>query len=177
MYSIPEIDYVYLLILKPNTMKDLSSSSDAQFSDCRKYRYALWRIWDEDKPRVMFVGLNPSDANEIENDPTIRRVINFARSWGYGGVYMCNLFAYITPYPKELNNVDDLIKDNDKWLLEVSKQCDKVVFAWGSFDVNGRDEQMKKMFPNAEALIINKNGSPRHPLYVKSDVKLIRFSN
>ena len=54
----------------------------------------------------MFIGLNPSTANEITNDPTIRRVQRFAFDWGYGGVYMMNLFAYITAYPKELEHAE-----------------------------------------------------------------------
>ena len=48
------------------------SKSGAVFSDCRKFRYALWRMWDEDKPLVMIIGLNPSTADEKVNDPTIK---------------------------------------------------------------------------------------------------------
>ena len=56
----------------------------ADFSEDRKYRNALWRIWDSKKSLVMFVGLNHSSANENTDDPTIRRVISFAKAWGYG---------------------------------------------------------------------------------------------
>jgi len=38
----------------------------------------------------MIIGLNPSTADENENDPTITRCINFAKSWGYGGVCVTN---------------------------------------------------------------------------------------
>ena len=41
----------------------------AHFSKSRVFRYALWRIWDKDKPAVMFVGLNPSTADETVDDP------------------------------------------------------------------------------------------------------------
>ncbi len=68
--------------------------TDAKLSDCRIYRYALWRIWDDAKPLVMFIGLNPSTADETEDDPTIRRCISFAQNWGYGGLYMANLFVF-----------------------------------------------------------------------------------
>ena len=68
--------------------------SHATFSSCKKYRYSLFRIWDEDKPLVLFIGLNPSTADEKEDDPTIRRCINFAKQWGYGGLIMGNLFAF-----------------------------------------------------------------------------------
>ena len=55
--------------------------TDAKYSACRKYRYALCRNWDESKPYAMIIGLNPSTADENENDPTITRCINFAKSW------------------------------------------------------------------------------------------------
>lgn len=57
--------------------------SGAIFSDDRRCRFSLFRVWDETKLNIMFIGLNPSTANEIVNDPTIRRVISFASSWGY----------------------------------------------------------------------------------------------
>ena len=68
----------------------------AYFSPCRKYRYALWRIWNQNKPYAMFIGLNPSIADEVYDDPTIKRCINYSKSWGYGGVYMTNLFSYVS---------------------------------------------------------------------------------
>ena len=76
--------------------------TDAEFSACRKYRYALWRTWDESKPYPMIIGLNPSTADENENDPTITRCINFAKSWGYGGVCVINLFVYCATVPSDM---------------------------------------------------------------------------
>ena len=83
-------------------MGRLFSKSGAVFSDCRKYRYTLWRIWDGNKPLVMIIGLNPSTADETSNDPTITRCKNFARSWGYGGVLVANLFGCRATSPNEL---------------------------------------------------------------------------
>ena len=80
------------------------SKSGAVFSDCRKYRYALWRIWDENKPLVMIIGLNPSTADEISNDPTITRCKSFARACGYGGVLVANLFGFRATSPNELGH-------------------------------------------------------------------------
>jgi hypothetical protein len=115
-------------------------SNGAQFSENRWYRYALWRIWNEDKPLIMFIGLNPSTANERFNDPTIRRVIRFAYDWGAGGLYMMNLFAFVTPYPYELAEAHDPVGDNDQWLERISGKCDKIIFAWGAFgDPKGRN--------------------------------------
>lgn len=147
----------------------------ATFSDCRKYRYALWRIWDENKPFIMFIGLNPSTANENDNDPTIRRVIGFAKDWGYGGIYMMNLFAIVSSNPEVLKTSSDPIGENDKWLLEIKEKCKDVLFAWGNFDVNGRDKTVSDIFPKAVCLGFNKNGSPKHPLYISAKQSQINY--
>lgn len=154
------------------------TKSGAQFSACRSYRYALWRIWDETKPLVMFVGLNPSTANETDADPTIRSVERIARHNGFGGLYMTNCFAYISTDPNQLKAAEKDIL-NDIQLLTTALKCDcNVVFAWGSFPVVkelGRDVELTKMFPFAKALHINKNGSPKHPLYCKTETNLIQW--
>lgn len=146
---------------------DLFNTKGALFSPCRKYRYRLWRIWD-DRPKVMFIGLNPSTANEVDPDRTITRVVNFAHAWGYGGVYMTNLFALVSTQPEALLTCEDPIKDNDIHLKEVAQLCGKIIFAWGTFKVNGRDEVIKKMFPGSFTLKHTKHGRPYHPLYVHS---------
>lgn len=155
---------------------DLFNKQDnAYFSSDRVHRIWLSRIWDESKPKIMFIGLNPSTANETSDDPTIRRVQSMANSWGYGGVYMMNLFTFISTDPKKLNISEGNVHNANDWLKDTASKCDKVVFAWGNFNVMGRDEEVKAMFPNAYALHINKNGSPKHPLYCKSNIQLINF--
>ncbi|HYE53690.1 MAG TPA: DUF1643 domain-containing protein [Chitinophagaceae bacterium] len=152
--------------------------SNAVFSECRKYRYALWRIWDETKPIVMFIGLNPSTANETENDPTIKRVKAIAESNGFGGFCMMNCWPYIATNPTELK-IDAISSDkNNLMLTTIAAKCEAVVFAWGNFDIvrkTGRDRELQQMFPNAKALHINKNGSPKHPLYCPKSSVLIPF--
>lgn len=144
----------------------------AYFSTDRRFRFKLWRIWDETKPSVMFIGLNPSTANEDRDDPTIRRVRAMARSWGYGGVFMMNLFPFVTPYPRELEaNSSRCLLINEVHLRSIGRVCKEVIFAWGNFDIAAtRVDRMVEMFPNAKALMLNKNGSPRHPLYVPTSV-------
>ncbi|MBA7590572.1 hypothetical protein ES708_32699 [subsurface metagenome] len=119
----------------------------ALFSDCRKYRFVLWRIWDKNKPIVMFIGLNPSTANENTNDPTIKRVMRFASDWGYGGIYMLNLFTYVTACPEELHKAEDPVFMSD-WYLEIyAQKVNKIIFAWGSFqEAVERAKQMKIRF-------------------------------
>jgi hypothetical protein len=164
----------------------MSNNCGAEFSECRNYRYALWRIWDETKPLVMFIGLNPSTANETDNDPTIKSVCRIAKHNGYGGVYMMNCFPLVSTNPEALRDYDKEVFSqqqfflNNQWLSDVSTRCFDVVFAWGNFKVVSdlkRDAELLKMFPNAKALQVNKNGSPKHPLYCKSETKLIPYKS
>ncbi|MEP2668868.1 MAG: DUF1643 domain-containing protein [Cyclobacteriaceae bacterium] len=155
---------------------DLFDYRTATFSQDRTYRYVLTRIWNPDLSKVMFIGLNPSTANEDIDDPTIRRLINFANTFGFGGLYMLNLFALVTPYPNDLVQCDDPIGNNDEYLRVYKFKADKVVFAWGNFKVNGRDLIVSSMFEEAYCLGVNNNGSPKHPLYLKADTKLVKWN-
>lgn len=147
----------------------------AEFSECRNYRYALWRIWDKTKPYVMFIGLNPSTADENTDDPTTRKVTKFAKDWGFGGMYMMNLFAWVTPHREELKMCEDPLGENDGWLEEVAEKCDKIIFAWGSFEeAEERAVDVVAMF-EGYALKINMNGSPRHPLYIPANTEPVEY--
>ena len=145
---------------------------DAVLSEDRKYRYVLSRIWDKSKPMVMIIGLNPSTADEIEDDPTIRRCINFANSWGYGGVYMLNLFAFRATQPTDMfEAVNPIGSQNDKYINDYAKRVDKVICAWGNDgNYKNRSSDIKKQLDNLFYLKMNKTGEPAHPLYLKSDL-------
>lgn len=123
--------------------------------------------------------MNPSTANAETDDNTIRRVIEISKYNGYGGFYMMNCFAYISTNPDGLVDVSPGERQkNDTYIEYVASRCSDVVFAWGSFSVvkeTGRDKELIEMFPNAKALYINKNGSPKHPLFCKAETKFIDF--
>lgn len=169
--------------MKDEKVSEGNEIAGAEFSECRNYRYALWRIWDKSKPLVMFIGLNPSTANETDNDPTIKSVCRIAKSNGYGGVYMMNCFSLVSTDPKKLQEVYDCLHEredieNMRWLLEVKRKCADVVFAWGNFDiVRQRAKSIIGYFKDAKVLALNKNGSPKHPLYCKSDIKFIQYNS
>jgi hypothetical protein len=153
--------------------------SGAIFDTTGLYRYTLWREWDGTRARVAIVMLNPSMANETQNDPTIRRCIAFARSWGYGSVEIVNLFAYRTPYPKELLNATEPIGiENDKYVIQASNRSRRLVFAWGNWGyLRNRAGQVCNLLTKAESFCLGftRTGQPRHPLYLAKDTQLMPY--
>lgn len=148
----------------------------AIFSPDRIYRYRLWRFWDKRHGIVLFVGLNPSTADENFNDPTVRRCIGFARDWGYGGMYMGNIFAFRNTYPETLKicGVDPIGQENDAHLLAMAKEAKLTILACGNGGLyQGRGYVVEQMFPNAWSFGYTRQGMPKHPLYVPSDVILV----
>ncbi len=154
---------------------DLFKNSYATFSSNRKDRYVLYRGWDKSKPAATVIGLNPSTADENKDDPTIGFVRRVLAHNGYGQLYMVNLFTMITPHPKELVYDDRVLKAIQYWQLCADMSKD-VVFAWGSVtNVRGRDMIATNIFPEALCFDHLKDGSPRHPMYLKSDTLLKKF--
>jgi len=151
--------------------------TDAYLSKCRKYRYALWRTWDNSKPYAMFIGLNPSTANETEDDPTINRCINYSKNWGYGGLCMVNLFAFRATEPSDMKASSKPIGlDNDDWIKKLSKDAAIIIAAWGNDgSYMERSKSVIDMIPNLMCLKINKTGEPAHPLYQPSSATPIKF--
>ncbi|PCJ63084.1 MAG: hypothetical protein COA79_02570 [Planctomycetota bacterium] len=145
----------------------------AKFSKCRKYRYSLWRIWNEELPLVAFIGLNPSTADETKNNPTIKRCISFSKEWGFGGVYVINLFAYRATFPKDLLAYPEPIGSrNISWIKKICEKCSMVIGAWGNDGSHlNQSEKVIQLIPNMFCLNVNKSGHPAHPLYQKSTVK------
>lgn len=139
------------------------------FSPCRTYRYTLWREWIGGEGYAMFVGLNPSTADETQDDPTIRRCIAFAKAWGYGGVCMTNLFAYRATLPEVMKATSDPVgPDNDEYLRALAADAGVVVAAWGANGTHkGRDAEVRKLLPELHCLALTKDGHPGHPLYLR----------
>lgn len=143
-------------------------SPETIFSPCRAYRYALWREWIGGTGYAMFVGLNPSTADEKLDDPTIRRCVAFAKAWGYAGLCMTNLFAFRATQPADMMAAADPVgPDNDKHLLALSSEAGVIVAAWGVHgSFGGRDVAVRVMLPALHCLKITKDGHPGHPLYL-----------
>lgn len=158
---------------------------DANISKCKKYRYSLTRLWDENKPCVLFIMLNPSTADAEYDDPTIRRCINFAKNWGFGGLNVCNLFAYRSTDPLELLRINNPQGEDNLYCLEYYiSVSEKIICAWGNEPVlkkiNSDMQIMELIYKQKEKvhyLELSKKGTPKHPLYLKKDLqpKLFNF--
>lgn len=160
-------------------------TSEANISACGLYRYALWRQWG-DGPQVVFIMLNPSTADAKQDDPTIRRCIGFARRWQYDGIRVINLFALRSTSPNVLKTYTDPEGpenyETQKFILgRAAKMGWFVVAAWG-----GQGYRYKKQVKSVVELCrvldirllcfdITKNGSPKHPLYVRGDQLLTDY--
>lgn len=146
--------------------------SGATFSPCRRYRYTLWRTWDPDKPVCMFLMLNPSTADAVDNDPTVERCQRRAQKLGYGGLVVCNVFAYRSTDPAVLyTEADPVGPGNDAAILEQARSTGLVICGWGTHGaLHGRGAAVLDMLRQAgitpHALRLNRDGSPQHPLYV-----------
>lgn len=132
---------------------------------------------------MAFLCLNPSTADEVQNDPTIRRCIRFAQDWGYDGLCMTNIFAFRATDPKDMKAaLDPVGPDNDMWLKKIVDEALLVVAAWGTHgNFKGRDADVTKILYSAmmrngkdiRCLGLTKRGSPKHPLYLRKDSELI----
>ena len=150
-----------------------------------QYRYWLTRRWSPGEDWCLFCGLNPSTADAREDDPTIRRMVGFARSWGFGGLAVVNLFAYRATDPENLPKdwVTAAGEDNDLIIRGWIIKSDLLVCAWGANPAVGRQQSLiaqmgiwcKEHGRRMRCLGLTKGGHPRHPLYVKADKTPERF--
>lgn len=149
-------------------------NSGANFSECRRYRYVLWRHWSAE-PSLVVIGLNPSTADEHTNDPTIERCQRRAKQMGMGGLVMLNLFAWRSTDPSLLPKDRSAIQEpgtnrNDEALLEHTR-TGVVLCGWGNDgELQSRGWNVRTFLRREgrelHALKITKRGHPQHPLYV-----------
>lgn len=146
--------------------------SGARFSPCERYRYALWRIWDASKPVATFVMLNPSTADEVDNDPTVERCQRRALALGMGGLRVANIFAWRSTDPAALYGLDDPIgPDNDAAIVQACSDAGVVICAWGTHGkLLERGDAVARLLMahgvTPMCLQVNADGTPKHPLYV-----------
>lgn len=142
-----------------------------------KYRYSLFRQWESPALSVTFLMLNPSTADADLDDPTIRRCIGFAKSWGYGKIEVVNLYALRAADPDSLYIAADPIgPKNASYLADAFRN--RTVCAWGTHPkarAMGSVLEMTMAGIGVESWCLGttKDGSPKHPLYLRADTALI----
>lgn len=157
-------------------------SRGATFSSCRRYRYLLWRTWNDltstKLGTVLWVMLNPSTADELVFDPTVRRCFLFTRAWGYRSMEVVNIFGLRSTDPRELYRSSDPVgPDNDKAIMDAAYQADLIVCAWGNHGrYRNRGLHVREHLKTINRIQLHVLGltgmqQPRHPLYVRGDLK------
>lgn len=163
----------------------------ALLSECRRYRYHLWRPAGDGDKRCVFVGINPSTADEVDDDPTIRKCVGFARRWGFGAIDMVNLFAWRSTDQNGLLKAPDPIgPKNDETLADVFGRADRIVWAWG----NGKSAGVRRLIGDRMRrghlyvfaikkscqvgnLGLTGEGAPKHPLMLGYKTKFVPTTN
>ncbi len=159
------------------------TNRSAKLSDCGKYRYELIREWSTaelgpntvKEGQVVFCLLNPSTADAVEDDPTIRRCVGFAQNWGYSRLVVVNLYAYRATDPAELLKCPDPVgESNDKYILKNAEEAALFVAGWGRKRKGlVRDNFVLDILRSSgivvHALGVNADGTPKHPSRLKSE--------
>lgn len=145
----------------------------AQFSPGRKYRYLLERQWSA-LPPLTWIMLNPSTADESQDDPTVRRCMGFSINSGYGGCRIFNLFALRSTAPCNLLSTNNSAgkPENDSFLETLAIEKPKIVCAWGCMykKLLWRPLEVLKFLPDTLYWLkpTKAHGEPHHPLYLSS---------
>lgn len=151
----------------------LNAVKMAVLSDDREHRYWLVRRWNARLPVLVACMFNPSTADERKDDPTILRLVAFAKRWGYGGILVINLHSIRTPDP----SVVRLMAAGTTWgdaqtlawahALDIAyRQETPVLAAWGAL---ANEDDVIPFFAAARGLDLiclglTANGSPKHPM-------------
>lgn len=169
-------------------------SGSATFSKDRVYRYALERVllyltlqpWQPSFKFTLctFIMLNPSTADASRNDPTVTRCIMRAQDLNAMQLTVLNLFALRSTDPLALYaSTDPVGPDNDDMIRHVCRASDIIVCAWGTHGrLKGREQHVLSLLdeigagPRLRVLGLNKDGTPKHPLYVPAAVSLIPWN-
>jgi hypothetical protein len=156
-------------------------NSYANISPDGLYRYALYRRLSMGERTVLFVGLNPSTADMMKDDPTLRRCVGFARAWGFDWLYMGNLNGWRATDPKQLPRASDgggeaVGPENQQVLTMMTQRAEIVVACWGQHKLNPYARELSRRIlalPHTRCLGRNADGSPKHPLYLPASTPLV----
>ncbi|MEQ9223879.1 MAG: DUF1643 domain-containing protein [Salinisphaeraceae bacterium] len=158
---------------------DLWSDTDrhfgATYSSCEFYRYRLWRELPGHGGTILWLLLNPSTAGPLADDNTIARCRSWSAAWGYGFMFVGNIFAYRATDPRNMMAAEDPVGPDNNWhLAEMIEQSDFLICGWGVHGAHkDRSRQVCRILDalgaSPHALSLTKDGEPGHPLYLRTD--------
>ncbi len=154
----------------------------AVISSDGRYRYRLSRHWGGDGGVLLWVMLNPSRADALVDDATIRRCTSFSVAGGFAGLEVVNLFAYRTAYPRELAAAGYPVgPENDIAIAAAVLGAREICVAWGV--APAAEARVQQVMPvlrwrdrTPKCLRITRSGWPGHPLYLPASCKLHDFT-
>lgn len=154
---------------------DLTIPTDAIFSEDLTLRFALWRVWDNQKPILGQVGLNPSTAGADKNDATIARSIVRAQKYGFGGLIQTNKYPHIATNPKKLDRLLG-IEMNTQYIRQMVELTSMQLCMWGSI-INDTftSSRIYKLLKNPYCLGVNTDGQPKHSLYISYKTPMVKY--
>jgi hypothetical protein len=143
-----------------------------------QFRWTLQRVWGAGA-NIVWVGLNPSTADDLRDDPTMLREISFSQAWGFGSLTKVNIFPFRSASPRDLcrwlgerddPEVSHAVARNHSVVKNVLRGSTIRIAAWGN---NVQHADLKSFLANIminknkwewHALGTNANGSPKHTL-------------
>lgn len=168
---------------------DPATEKTAAISDDEIYRWSLTRVVEPGNDRPLVVcGLNPSMADAVKNDNTIKKEIGFARRWSLGWLVKVNLFGFRTKSPDVMfsarrGGVDIVGASNDVAIRAAAALAVRLdgrsMVAWG-----GNAKRCPERVRDVVAMLgdvplwclgVNDDGSPEHPLYIPYERALARW--
>lgn len=164
----------------------LDGEAGCILSDCEQYRYRLWRQWDDSRPALGFIMLNPSTADHQVNDPTITRCMQRAQAGKYGRLEVVNLFPLRSTDPDGLlAHAEPLGREDtaNGAIMDAIDRCSRVICAWGAHKAAPARAvevlRIIRMCGRGNLLYhlgLNQDGTPKHPLYVAAKTRPARFT-
>ncbi len=158
----------------------------AVFSDDRRYRYQLDRDLGSGQGTYVWIGKNPSKADETQNDNSVTRVMKRAKEAGFRKFVVVNLYSYVSTDPRGLldswaDAEGPVGPDNLRHIAEVLEDADFVLIAWGSDYVGPKHaarvlDMIREAGKVPHCLGHTNDGSPVHPARLPADTEPVPWS-
>jgi hypothetical protein len=170
---------------------------DQKFSENPRYRYSLFRVWNQKLPKLVFIMLNCSKGNHLELanssmfcEKVARNGIKIKENYiMFGSFEIVNLFAFISPDKTELKKamVNIIGPDNNKYIENTLDISNEIIVAWGDYKNNVRPEHLSRDIDvlnlikdrgrKPYCLKHTKNKFPLHPNYCVNEQKRKKMSD